>query len=296
LKLVQDKQSKAYSVTGAPTKALASQNVTFTVTTAGKSKVDVVLPITVDDLPAWVLGTFDGAVVDGAGRLDAGSEGLVSLTVKADGGISGKYVMNSAAGAKSFSFKAKSFDDYYEDDGVFVVRPVVTIQKVPVTNTLYLSAGAAPLCGEKQQGFVGSAEADAFQAYAVRNAWSDKADTFGGAEIPAFAKNLTKTFVGDELGEEYAAGDSVSVKFGAKGKLTVSAQIGGVKLSGQAQLLLLERDATASKWKAAVCIGIPAKKNSGFSGLYRLVTFELDGGETKSFDGVSFAVEGLDPQ
>jgi len=103
----------AYTIYGAPTAAskerrdgvIAPYQVKITVTTAGKSSKTYQIETFVDALPAWAVGTFDGAAFDGGRGATALPEevdghagrvilpcGLVTLTVAANGKISGKLI------------------------------------------------------------------------------------------------------------------------------------------------------------------------------------------------------------
>lgn len=96
LKLVQDKATRAYSVTGTPTAASKLKDgqavpsmVKFTVTTAGKSSSTFTQPVLVVPLDSWAQGTFTG-YAEREGETDGKGVGPASLTITASGGISGK--------------------------------------------------------------------------------------------------------------------------------------------------------------------------------------------------------------
>ena len=82
LKLVQDKKTKEYSISGIPTKA-ETKRVVFTVTTAGKASETFSMDLEIEPLPSWACGTFNGwmskdDVVLGAMALTVSSVGKVS--------------------------------------------------------------------------------------------------------------------------------------------------------------------------------------------------------------------------
>ena len=113
LKLVQDKVTKAYFVAGVPTAAskvdkegkVTPAKVVFTVTTAGKSTQAFAADWTIQPLPDWACGTFDGASFDEGGAVD----GLVqALAVAANGKISGKVVNYDG----TWTVSAASLDTY----------------------------------------------------------------------------------------------------------------------------------------------------------------------------------------
>ena len=127
VKLVQDKATGTWSLTGAPTAASKYDSngdpeyykVKLTVTTAGKSSKTYLNYWRVEPLPDWAVGTFDGAVLENAfikATKDAffpetTVEGIFSMTIAATGKISGKYQLDGT----SWTFSAASFD--YVDMG-----------------------------------------------------------------------------------------------------------------------------------------------------------------------------------
>ena len=74
-------------------------NVKITITTAGKNKFEFVLALTVEPLPEWVVGTFDGG----------GGDGQATLTVSSAGKISGKFL----SGGQTWTLAAASFESLY---------------------------------------------------------------------------------------------------------------------------------------------------------------------------------------
>ena len=95
----------ANTIYGAPTAAsktdkkgiVTPSKVKVTVTTSGKSKREFTVCLTVEPLPAWAVGTFNG-----------GGAGLATLTVSKAGKISGKYL----ADGKTWNLSAASFAAY----------------------------------------------------------------------------------------------------------------------------------------------------------------------------------------
>lgn len=61
MKLVKDKQTGAWSITGSPKKA-GTYNVALTVTTVYGNKQTRTIPVKVEALPSWAIGTFIGMV------------------------------------------------------------------------------------------------------------------------------------------------------------------------------------------------------------------------------------------
>ena len=114
LKLVQDRATRAYSVVGVPTTASKvdkSDNVKpsvakFTVTTAGRNARTFVVEIAVSPLPTWAVGSFDGAVQMGD------IVGAASMTVAANGRVSGKYGLCGT----NWTFSASGYTEFIDDD------------------------------------------------------------------------------------------------------------------------------------------------------------------------------------
>lgn len=114
LKLVQDRATRAYSVVGVPTAASKvdkSGNVKpsvakFTVTTAGRNARTFVVEIAVSPLPTWAVGSFDGAVQMGD------IVGAASMTVAANGRVSGKYGLCGT----NWTFSASGYTEFIDDD------------------------------------------------------------------------------------------------------------------------------------------------------------------------------------
>ena len=145
LKLVQDRATKAYSVAGVPTAAskadaktgaLTPSKVKFTVTTAGKSSQTFEAWLTVLPLPAWAVGTFDGAAPDG---------GAVTLAVAANGKISGK--VSDAGG--TWTIGAASFDSYDAGNDAYAATVTGKSGKMSFTNDVTVAAEAF---GESRRG------------------------------------------------------------------------------------------------------------------------------------------------
>ena len=214
LKLVQDKETGAYSVTGVPTKA-ATNTVTFTAT-KGKEKEIATITVAVAALPAWANGTYDGAYFtfdDG----ETNAIGSVSLTVSAAGKVSGKIL----TGGKTYSFAAASLEAFDADAEEFTVLVVVPWAPTD-TETFLLSVGS----DENGVGFVlmEPTEDGAKFVEAVQNVWLRK-----DLSAPDFATGAKQPILN--------LSDGVICKFGAKGVVTLGGKVGTVAVSGKAQTL-----------------------------------------------------------
>ena len=146
----------AYTIYGAPTAAskvdtktgaVKPSVVKVTVTTASKAKVVYEIDVTVDPMPEWAVGTFDGVSGDGRdgarpsqGDADAQEsvlpEGLVTLTVAANGKISGKVI--DADG--TWTLSAASFDSYDAESETYVATVIGKNGKMAFTNEVEVAA------------------------------------------------------------------------------------------------------------------------------------------------------------
>ena len=104
---------------GAPTAAskvdskgnVTPSKVKVTVTSAGKSKMEFVIELTVDPLPAWAVGEFSGLAETPEGRL-----GGASMTVTAAGKVSGKVTVNAKMEDEEAAFLCPSqYVNYTQD-------------------------------------------------------------------------------------------------------------------------------------------------------------------------------------
>ena len=216
LKLVQDKDTKAYSVMGVPTKA-ATNTVTFTAT-KGKEKETATITVAVAALPAWANGTYDGAYF----TFDEGETnalGSVSLTVSAAGKVSGKIL----AGGKTYSFAAASLEAFDAEAEEFTVQVAVPWTKTD-TETFLLSVGS----DESGVGYVvmEPTEDGASFVEAVQNVWLRK-----DLSAPDFATGKKQPVLNLPNG--------ISCKFGAKGVVTLGGKVGTVSVSGKSQTLVV---------------------------------------------------------
>ena len=236
LKLVQDKTTGNYSVTGVPTKA-STNTVTFTAT-KGKEKEVATITVGVAALPAWANGTYDGAYFTFADE-ETNVAGSVSLTVSAVGKVSGKL----HTGGKSYSFSAAAFDRY--DAEVFSAIVVVPWSKTDKEEFL-VSVGR----NEKGIGFATLEPTGdgAVFAEAVQNVWLRK-----DMSAPAFATGKIQPVL--------SLADGATLKFGAKGAVTLGGKIGSVAVSGKTQSIILGEDVDGYHARVVIYVA-----NKGFEG------------------------------
>ena len=128
LKLVQDKATGAYSITGVPTKA-GTFTVTFTASKKGGANQVATITLETVALPEWAVGTFSGFVECYTGPESGSDFGSITMTVAANGKVSGKI----ALAGTNYTFSAASYamvngGDYFVVDAEAkagkVVRPL----------------------------------------------------------------------------------------------------------------------------------------------------------------------------
>lgn len=157
LKLVKDKTTGAYAISGAPTTAssvnsrtgvVKASTVKIKVTTAAKNTKTHLLGLIVKPLPTWAVGTYNGG----------GEEGQTTLTIAKNGKVSGKYL---SAGT-TWSLSATSYETLSLEDEMGVLRVIGKKGKLAFTNEVTVGTLAADPT-------IGVAETDRFAAY--QNLW-----------------------------------------------------------------------------------------------------------------------------
>jgi hypothetical protein len=244
LKLVQDKATKAYSVAGVPTKA-GTFPTRFTVTTAGKSKEMVLLPIEVRAMPEDIVGNYTGMVggfEDPADDETWRAFGMVTLSVAANGKLSAKATLPQGA----ISFAANGWDS--ESNGFYRVE-----MSTKAGDRLFLKLDSeldwkgARI--EMPDSVLTTAKGAAYLVVAWRNEHgktgkiaTDKTASDFIARIVALKKLCFKVTGDAETGfvvEAVPATDkaaNLTLAFDAKGNVKYSGKIGGKSISGTAVL------------------------------------------------------------
>ena len=214
----------ANTIYGAPTAAsktakdkttglmtVTPSKVKVTVTTAGKSKAEYEIDLTVDPLPAWAVGEFSGLASTPEGR-----RGSASMSVTAAGKVSGKVIVNGT----NCTFSATSYDITSKTVGETNLVAAVTgkLGKEAVTGEVTVVSGGAS-----------ASLADA-SVTLFRNVWKDK----GAEPVPEDAQGLYTAKLGaGERGTGY-----LSHTVDKKGAVKVAGKApDGTALSGSATLM-----------------------------------------------------------
>lgn len=188
-----------YSVAGVPTKA-GEFFVTFTTKLNGVSTVTTAA-FTVQDLPAWAQGTFNG----GADKSFA-TGGQATLTVSNAGKLSGKWM----AQGTNWTLSAASYDRYDSESGSYVALMIGKAgsgkNAVAFTNELFVSEADAEYLG-------GVATNALFIAY--QNVWETEPWKTIGKK---FTKGGTVLLHPGVVGTN----DTITLKFAASGAVTVA--------------------------------------------------------------------------
>ena len=214
LKLVQDKETKAYSISGIPTTAskknaktgvVTPSKVKLTATSAGKSSKVYNVEVTVLPLYDWAQGTFTGYVWGGMNDSLAGA--VQSFTVTAAGKISGK----AQRGATAYTLTGNGFESL-DGKADLIATVVEKAGKAVTTNTVTVSESEIAL---EDGTLLGVAEGADWIAY--QNLWKGTALKPVAAKM-AKAPILTLSGTADGLPTD---GDTLTVKVAATGVATV---------------------------------------------------------------------------
>ena len=213
----------ANTIYGTPTKAKAGI-VKVTVTTAGKSKREYRFLMTVEPLPGWAVGTFDGvSVIDDA-------FGSASMTVADGGKTSGKMSAQGEQRKQTASGTATGFTSY--EDGVFFADMTFKIGSTPVVGQVKLEPVLVDVGGTSLElgrlTVVDEVIPVGFDL--LQNPWSRK----DGVRVPLIPSALTCPL---SFPDE---GIALALALKDKGVIKASGIWKDKKFSGSSQLLLLE--------------------------------------------------------
>ena len=256
----------AASKVNARTGVVTPSAVKVTVTTAGKSSQTYQINTTVDALPAWATGAFEGGRKKEEGRSEEGRseegiDGLVSLTVAASGKISGKMM----ADGLTWTLSATSFTDVESpssdvESPTFHASVIGKSGKLTFTNALAITAEAFGADGARGVGVLtGDVSVAVYQNLWKTEPWKTTAKQFAKAkalEIPL-------------------DGGAVTLKFASSGAVTAKGVFG--KYSASCSSVLIPQD----DGEFVVFLYFPPKagKFEGYAGIVRLV-----------WDGAAFGI------
>ncbi len=243
----------AKSISGVPTAAVTNRLVTVKAVNVSKTPVTLTFSMTVDSLPAWAQGTFNGA----AGTDELGS-GLASMSVTPVGGATGKLTLRGT----NFSFNAASYA-FRDMTGAFWLTVTAKVSQVtlPLTLSVYPpeiidTTGRVPATlGKVSAEFSGGGWATLY-----RNVWKDTG-------MMAVATNYSGYYTAVLPG---------GAEFGSGYLLLTVDKAGGIKTVGKLA------DGTAVSQSGPLIID---EKGTLFSVLYAAPTVYKGGGV---FGGVEF--------
>ena len=253
---------------------------TFTVKVSVKNKSAATSVLTrkvvVKALPKWAVGNFDGYHME-----DGATNGTFTATVGSTGKVSGK----TKGGLAPTTFSASCFSGVFTLDGSNLIYEVKVSVKYTVgkktkkrTDTLYLMEDP-----ETGLGTIGGGDVDGCGCVGVQRAWVRK-----DLALPAFptSKKALKLKLDNGL----------TLKFGAKGEVTVAGVVPGdnlspVKASGTTYVLpLLWTDEGYTNLVSQTCVYVAPKKNlkTGFCEVYDLMLeAEASGKQIKAVEILS---------
>ena len=235
-------------VSGAPTAASRSgkngytaTKATFTVKTGAGNSAKYAVEFITLPRPAWSVGAFDGACYDGGALL-----GSATLTIAANGTVSGKLMRNGVTEA----FTAAFIKAYDEEDGTLAVE-VASKSGVLAESAMEL------LVTHDEDGLgVAAGEAGGLALELAQNAWK-RADL----AAPAFPSGK------GALTCELASG--LVLKFGAKGVVAFAGTKAGdggriASLSGKAQLLVRADEESGANARLVIYVAPKSGLAGGF--------------------------------
>ena len=257
LKLVQDKNTKAYSITGVPTKA-GTYTVTFTASKKGEANQVATITLNVEAAPEWAVGTFAGWV---AGTRDACPyQGSATMTVAANGKVSGKIALEGT----NWTFKADSYSrvDRVERVGGgvetnFVLNAVATAGKAKREIELTVSGHAGRVT--LPNGVVTGTMGDDCDVRMWRNVWKDKSTAAAAkAEIANWEGVYTLSL---DPGVDYGSG-YLSLTVGKDGNVKATGKLADGTSARATSPLMYDED---NGWFAYLYAAPSAYKGGAFA-------------------------------
>lgn len=152
------------SVIGVPTVPVTNRTVTLTARNVNKTPAVQTFAITIDPLPVWAQGSFNGAFDD--------PHGPISADVTAQGGVSGKFT----CWGTNYPFSAASFA-FRDEAGAFWVTCTAKVGAVTFPLTLAVrppSTDVVPPTLSRVDGWFASTATDSATIGMFRNVWKDQ--------------------------------------------------------------------------------------------------------------------------
>ncbi len=262
----------ANTVYGAPTAASKTKTdrktgvttvtpsaVKVTVTTAGKAKRVYALVLTVDPLPAWAVGTFNGGTLEEfdspfPAPMCMDIVGTASFTVSSSGKVSGK----ATEGTTTWTLSAPSFTAYDAANDRLVAEVTGKSGANVFTSELFFAEGALG-------GVATNRTFEAFQGNWKAEPW----------------KTLGKGLANKVLD----LGDGATLKFAASGSVSVSAVVGSYKGSASAVLVPTTEPNSEGAFDGIVCVYLKPDPKKGFAGYGRIVHVYWTGDRMENSSG-----------
>jgi hypothetical protein len=174
LKLVQDKATGAYAITGVPTKA-GTNTVTFTASKKGEANQVATITLATAALPAWAQGTFAGWARAYGGEPDYEDDyGAATMTVGANGKVSGKIALMGT----NWTFAAASYaasdggDNFEVSAEAKAGKATMPLWLMVRRNEVVAPYPGGELANASVEGWLGAPDAVPLSLW--RNIWKDK--------------------------------------------------------------------------------------------------------------------------
>ncbi len=271
--------SKAMAITGVPS-AVGNKVVTVTAKNDFKTPAVLTFNITVDPLPAWAQGTFNGWGVDG------NDHGTATMTVTGLGKVTGKL----SASGKNFPFSAASYSHSDEDEALWISTKIIVDKvDVPLIFKVANPEGVNPISLSLAKGWpAGKVEGEpAIKMY--RNVWKD---TGAAAILEPYIGYYTAVLPG---GAEYGSG-YLTITVDKAGVVKTTGKLADGTALSLSGILIIDGNEPACMF--TVIYTSPAACQGGcLFGLAELVKPDEAGSHVflRPLDGSNFLWENLNP-
>ena len=233
--------AKSGKIIGIPTAKPGAYTVTFTATKKGEANQIATITLNVGALPDWAVGTFTGYV-------KPGDYGLATMTVAANGKISGKI----QHGGTNWTFKADSFSRVEHIERVdeisisietnFVINVVATAGKAKREMELHVTDGSGGRGATALPGMINAkvegATEDGAQTFSLwRTIWKDKATADAAKRTLAEWEGTYNVSLGADENSGYGSG-YLSLAVGKDGNVKATGKLAdGTSISATSPLM-----------------------------------------------------------